>query len=83
MNHLGKVAPQNHFFQINFGNAFADLFVEVSMVAIEIDKHFVFRQFGCATRHLPLFVDTNIGLVQFVDGIVNDDVDLSAVFKIE
>jgi hypothetical protein len=53
------------------------------VVAIEIDKHFVFGELGGATRHLPLFVNTDIGLVQFVNGIVNDDVNLSAVFKIE
>jgi len=55
----------------------------MAMVAIEINEHLIVRQFGCTALVLVRLVDADIGLVEFVDGIINDDVDLAAVFVVE
>ena len=53
------------------------------MVAIEVNKNLAFRKFKASTQIGIRVINTDVGLIEFVDGIVNDDIDLAAIFVVE
>ena len=53
------------------------------MITVEVDENFIIRNISSATRILILLIDTNVGLVQFIDIVVNYNVNLALVFEIK